>query len=99
MLQFSVNHFLYLYIDRMKLAAMHFNENRTKKQATTKDGIERYSIHYPKSKKGEAVVAKPIKEAPTYGRYFVMLEMFLYGANNKEESTLQISSHQHYNLL
>lgn len=35
------------------LAALHFNENGMREQATTKEGIKRYDVVFPKYKKGD----------------------------------------------
>ncbi|XP_062600016.1 uncharacterized protein LOC134261608 isoform X2 [Saccostrea cucullata] len=51
---------------RLLIAAMHFNENGQNLQATTKDGKPRYSITFPKQKKGDYTVKK-IKTNNTYG--------------------------------
>ena len=47
---------------------MHYSENANRRQAVTKEGIERWSIVYPKAHKGEKAVAKPLKEKPTYSK-------------------------------
>jgi hypothetical protein len=39
-------------IARLLLAALHYNENAQRKQATTRDRILRFAIKYPKYKKG-----------------------------------------------
>lgn len=46
---------------------MHFNENSENKHAERSDSIKRYAVAYPKKKKGEAAVVKPVKEKSTYG--------------------------------
>ena len=51
---------------RNSLAAIHWNANAGRKLATTKDGSKRYSVSFPKAKKGEATLKK-IKEKTTYG--------------------------------
>ncbi|XP_059419942.1 uncharacterized protein LOC132155140 isoform X2 [Carassius carassius] len=50
---------------RLYLAAMHYNENANREQATTTEGQAVYKIVFPKSKKGECT-AKPVKIEPTY---------------------------------
>jgi len=51
---------------RLQLAALHYNENADRKQATTSDGKLQYSIRFPKFKKdGFSVTA--LKEDTTYG--------------------------------
>ena len=52
---------------RLHLAALHFNENSERKQATTKDGEGRYAISKPKYKPG-AATAKAVKEGRTYSK-------------------------------
>ena len=54
---------------RLQLAALHFNENSSRKQAVTRKGEDRYDIIFPKYKKGGYVVRKVI-QGPTYGRCF-----------------------------
>jgi len=45
---------------------MHFNENGMRDQATTKDGDKRYSVLYPKYKKGGYTV-REVKVDCTFG--------------------------------
>lgn len=49
------------------MAAMHFNENYGRKQATTKAGAERIRIVYPKQKQGE-FTPKIVPVAKTYSK-------------------------------
>ena len=51
---------------RMILAALHFNENSQRKQATTAEGKAKYNI--PFSKASGQFVVKKVKTAPTYGK-------------------------------
>ena len=51
---------------RLRLAALHYNENSKKVQATTVVGNERYAISYPKYKQGGHIVRK-ISVPSTYG--------------------------------
>ena len=37
-----------MYCFRLKLAALHFNENSNCPQATTKQGVEQYEVVQPK---------------------------------------------------
>ena len=53
---------------RLQLAALHYNENANKKQAKTKDGEDRYSVCFPKYKKGGYIVRKIMVES-THGKY------------------------------
>lgn len=57
---------------RTYLAAIHYNENSEKQHAVTKDGTPRYMPVHPKKSGGKIVVVKPVKENPTYGRYFIL---------------------------
>ena len=52
----------------MRLAALHFNENSNKQQATTKDGQKRYSVSFPKYKQGHHTV-REIARSSTYSKY------------------------------
>lgn len=54
------------------MAAIHYNENSEKQHAVTKDGTPRYMPVHPKKSGGKIVVVKPVKENPTYGRYFIL---------------------------
>ena len=58
---------------RTLLAAIHFNENSSKPQATTKDGVPRYGIHYPKGQAGSAV-PRVVKGPPTHAYAKELLE-------------------------
>ena len=51
---------------RLKLAALHFNENCNRPQAVTKQGVAQYDIVQPKYKKGGHLVRK-IHVKATYG--------------------------------
>ena len=50
---------------RVQLAALHFNENSGRAQATTKQGEEQYDVGFPKYKKGGYIVRK-VTVDPTY---------------------------------
>lgn len=56
-----------ILIVRIQVAVLHFNENANKEQAVTKAGEQRYSIVFPKYKKGGYIVKKVNKD-PTYGK-------------------------------
>ncbi len=58
---------MFLLHFRTILAAMHYNENADRAQATTKAGKRRHSLHYPKYKRGGHVVKKILSSA-TYGK-------------------------------
>ncbi|XP_067290036.1 uncharacterized protein [Pseudorasbora parva] len=59
---------------RSQLAAMHYNENSERKQATTEAGQLRWHIQYPRYKKGECTV-RPLKTSPTYGYVQRLMEL------------------------
>ncbi|XP_057187965.1 uncharacterized protein LOC130553181 isoform X1 [Triplophysa rosa] len=50
---------------RLYLAALHFNENARRPQATTAAGKPLFKVSFPKYRKGECTV-KPVKVNPTY---------------------------------
>lgn len=56
-----------LFIFRLQLAALHFNENSGRAQAVTKQGSKRFDVIFPKYKKGGYVVRKVLVNA-TYGK-------------------------------
>ncbi|XP_071843613.1 uncharacterized protein [Apostichopus japonicus] len=43
---------------RLHLAALHYNENAQRAQSRCKDGRERYSVKFPKHKKGEYTIVQ-----------------------------------------
>ena len=51
----------------MALAAMHYNENSTRRQAADDHGELRYLVTYPKAKRGGPAV-RPNKEKATYSK-------------------------------
>ena len=55
------------FLNRLQLAALHFNENTNRVQAVTKQGTRRYDVVFPKYKKGGYVVKKVLTNA-TYGK-------------------------------
>ena len=59
---------LQLYFCRLYLAAMHYNENADREQATTSAGQPVFKVVFPKSRKGE-VTARPVKTDPTYSKF------------------------------
>ncbi|XP_077491990.1 uncharacterized protein LOC144102649 [Amblyomma americanum] len=58
---------------RTQLAILHFNENASKGQATTAEGLSRWKIKHPKARKGTAV-ACPVKAEPTYDYVGLLLK-------------------------
>ena len=60
----------FYFVFRLALAAIHFNENCGRAQAVTKTGELRYTVSFPKAKKGEGV-AKEVKVDQSFGKIFV----------------------------
>ena len=58
--------------DRLALAALHFNENSSREQATTSSGEERFDVLFPKYKKGGHIVRK-VTVNPTYSKCILEL--------------------------
>ena len=56
-----------MYLYRLQLAALHFNENTNRTQAVTKQGTRRYDVVFPKCKKGGYIVKKILVNA-THGK-------------------------------
>lgn len=54
--------------DRLMLAALHFNENGMREQATTKEGKKRYDVVFPKFKKGGGYTVREVKVECTFGK-------------------------------
>ena len=51
-----------LFGHRIRLAALHFNENSSRDQAQTKAGERRFDLVFPKYKKGGHIVKKVTKD-------------------------------------
>ncbi|KAI8487036.1 hypothetical protein Bbelb_352960 [Branchiostoma belcheri] len=58
---------------RVKLAALHFNENADRAHRQTGDGDLMYSVHYPKHKQGGYIVRK-VLEQPSFGYVKILME-------------------------
>ena len=59
---------------RQRLAGLHYNENHARQQAQTADGHLRYSIVFPKAKKGDYTV-RPVKTKPTFSKFHQKLSV------------------------
>lgn len=66
-----VCYIIYFSLYRLALAALHFNENASRKQAVNAKGQEHYDILYPNYKKGGHIVRK-VTVNPTYREYSVL---------------------------
>lgn len=53
---------------RLALAALHYNENSNRPQATTTEGKLQYKLQFPRYAKGECR-AKPVKVVPTFSKF------------------------------
>jgi solute carrier family 8 (sodium/calcium exchanger) len=53
-------------MSRLHLAALHYNENRARETARTREGTKRYAVEYPKYKMGGYIV-RPLVINCTYG--------------------------------
>ena len=63
-------------IFRLQIAALHYNENADRPQALTKSGEKRYSVLYPKYKKGGYIIRK-LSVDPTYCKLFNLVTLCL----------------------
>ena len=64
--QVHCSHCISLNTIRLYLAMLHYNENCGRQQAQTRKGEKRYTVLYPKYKKGGHVVRKLVEHC-TYG--------------------------------
>ncbi|XP_047194376.1 uncharacterized protein LOC124851234 [Hippoglossus stenolepis] len=62
---------------RLYLAALHFNENAGRPQATTSAGEPLFTVNFPKYKKGECT-AKPVKADPTFHYVDNLLDLIFH---------------------
>ncbi|XP_052075791.1 uncharacterized protein LOC127713862 [Mytilus californianus] len=68
---------------RLSIAALHYNENSGRQQAKTKTGEQRFSMCYPKAKKGTEAVVKPKKTATTFV-YVTLIKQAVVGRRREE---------------
>jgi len=61
---------------RLTLAALHYNANSDRKQAKNKDGLPRYSLRFPKYRKGGYTV-QVIKEPPSFAYISDLMDVLL----------------------
>ncbi len=61
-------YFTDVFVFRLHLAAMHFNEIAHCTQATSSSGKSIYKTKFTKAKKG-VCTAKPVKTGPTYSKF------------------------------
>ena len=70
-----------MYCFTLKLAALHFNENSNRPQATKKQGVEQYEVEQyevvqPKYKKGEYLVRKVLVKIWICYRFLKIIYLF-----------------------
>ena len=63
-------HNLFICFFRITVAALHFNEQGMREQATTEDGDKRYSVVFPMYKKGGYTI-REVKVGCTYGKLYI----------------------------
>ncbi|XP_052009413.1 uncharacterized protein LOC127662328 [Xyrauchen texanus] len=79
-LKFSAKNVVFSFrgmLCRLQLAAMHYNENAGRSQASTAAGDLRYSIVFPKFKHGEFTV-RALKSNPTTGYIDKLMELLFH---------------------
>ena len=69
----------FIILGRLYLAALHYNENAWRNQAVTKKGEKRYTVLYPKYKKGGHIVRK-LMENSSHGKHETILISYLTAA-------------------
>lgn len=70
-------HLLFIcFFFRLQLAALHFNENASRQQATNQQGEAIFCVSFPKGRKGEGV-AKEVKVKQTFSKYSFVCCMVL----------------------
>uniref|UniRef100_A0A1X7TXK2 Mutator-like transposase domain-containing protein n=1 Tax=Amphimedon queenslandica TaxID=400682 RepID=A0A1X7TXK2_AMPQE len=73
-------------LTRLRLAALHYNENSARLQSKTKSGENRFSISYPKYKKGGYIVRK-IMDNPTYDYVKVLFQLAIENLEKSNRAT------------
>ncbi|KAG1660234.1 hypothetical protein GQR58_022100 [Nymphon striatum] len=75
---------------RIILAALHFNENSDRDQASTNQGIDRYRVAFPKFKQGEYTVKK-IMNPPTF-KYVETLKLAVINVAMEKKQCLALDT-------
>lgn len=70
----SLNTYLISIIYRLCVAALHYNENGTRRQSMTKEGKQQWRVCYPKANKGQECIVKPERVPATFGMYKYILK-------------------------
>lgn len=60
-------HFNFPSLERLLLAAMHYNENSSRDAATTQTGEKLYSIDFPRAKGGDYTL-REVQSPATFGK-------------------------------
>ncbi len=66
----------YVFFHRIHLASLHYNENSERMQAVTRDGKPRFTLCFPKSKRGKHTV-RAVKTKATYSKNPYLLSMII----------------------
>jgi hypothetical protein len=64
------------------LAALHYNENRARETARTREGTKRYAVEYPKYKMGGYIV-RPLVIKCTYDYVSELFDSLLKAVNRQ----------------
>lgn len=78
--------YIFLFV-RLYLAALHYNENAGRPQATSATGKPIYKLAFPKAKKGEYRV-REVKTQQTFGMYINVYSIINNSINKKNNCTL-----------
>ncbi|XP_078327710.1 uncharacterized protein LOC111106332 isoform X2 [Crassostrea virginica] len=90
--QFAPKMFGFSYqgmLSRLRLAALHYNENGMREQAFTKDGQPQYNIIYPKFKKGGYTV-REVKIGCTFGYVSKLMDIVFSNARESKISQVEV---------
>lgn len=77
-------------LSRLKLAALHYNENWMRDQAVTKDGQPQYNIVYPKFKKSGYTVQE-VKIGCTYNYVNKLMDIVFKNAKETKLSRVEVN--------
>lgn len=66
--------FNFPFLQRLLLAAMHYNENSDRDPATTQTGERMYSIDFPRAKGGDYTL-REVQSPATFGEYTLLKYM------------------------
>ena len=58
-----------LAVTRIFCSNLHFSKNSQRKQAKTKEGVDRWVVIYPKAHMGEKAISRKVKEKTTHSKF------------------------------